>query len=203
MAFFYFVLIMRLENTKPPKEAIIDELQERIDQLEQVAFSDYNKALTQSGVVIVQDQSTYSPQGKITGEARGTIKIKGKIADGYVLIEASVDESKKLTKYDSVYLKLNNVGGHLLRNKSLPTPSTDSGTTTILYSLRAIPYLPNMPYDENKSGSNANWLDSLNSHSNNSYLTFISSLRPGGKIHRIMLTYECAEPEKNCQVSSQ
>ena len=122
---------------------------------------------------------------------------KGKFRRAYIFINASVDNGKPLTSYDSIYVTLNYKGGHILRNKSLAIPA--SNTTRLLYDMQEIPYITNVPYSENKQPLFVNWLAELNSRNNNSLYTFLSSWRRGGLIEEISIAFECEE-NSSCDI---
>lgn len=185
----------------------LQELQKKLDEIpkipeEKIAFPDYFVALKEmKNITPISDQRGYVK--KTTQEIVGSQEIiltgSGRIARGYLYVEASVDNGRPLTIYDSVYIKLNLVGGHLLRNKSLSVP-TASGTA-LLYPLNSIPYLANIPYDETRIGRLADWVAIFNQTKTPALLSFISTNRDGGVIRKITISYECEKETPNCALN--
>ena len=122
---------------------------------------------------------------------------KGKFKRAYIFINASVDNGRPLTSYDSIYITLNYKGGHILRNMSLAIPA--SNTTRLLYDMQEIPYIKNIPYSENKQPLFVNWLAELNSGNNDTLYTFLSTWREGGFIEEISVVFECKE-NSSCDI---
>src|SRR3989338_7864194 len=197
----YFV--QQLSSSRTQKRLLeeqakkIEELQKQIQDIpktpeEKIAFPDFYVA-TKDMKRVTPISETTSFVNKTTNSIVGiktiTLSRQGKIARGYLLVKASVDSGRPLTIYDSVYVKLNYVGGHLLRNKSLLVPSASG--TTLLYPLNSIPYLPDIPYNETRVGSTTDWLEKLNGSSEPVVLAFLSSAREGGLLKEITLAYEC------------
>jgi len=104
-------------------------------------------------------------------------------------VKASVD-GKPLTKYESVFVKFNDAGGHLFRPMSLETPE-DAAATSLLYALDAMPVLPNVPYDETRTPETADLVATLADGKTVKLTAFISSLRPA-LIEELSLSYVCA-----------
>ena len=156
-------------------------------------FPDYEayKAFEKK-ITIVRDQVSFVTKDyKKIGEVEKQFLVKGKFRRAYIFISASVDNGKPLTVYDSIYLLLNYKGGHILRDKSLPIPPSD--TTQLLYDMREIPYITSIPYSESKQPLFTNWLNEINSKESISFYTFLSSWRPGGLIKEITIAFECKE----------
>lgn len=192
------------EEFKKVAEQVIDEKLSDLPKNppEQTEYPDYFFATKiMKSITPISDQKGYVLQKtqEIVGSEEVTISSSGSIARGYLYIEAAVDNGRALTIYDSVYVKLNYVGGHLLRNKSLKVPTTTG--TALLYPLNAVPYLATIPYDESRTGRTADWVNILNTTRNPVLLSFISTAREGGLIQKVMISYECTKESPNCSLS--
>jgi len=183
-----FYLNKKFPKEEKPPIVIIKEPKPKASEFpDYEAYKSFGKKIT-----LIRDQTSFVTKDyKKVGEVEKQFLVKGKFRRAYVFISASVDNGKPLTVYDSIYILLNDKGGHILRNKSLPTPPSD--TTQLLYDMREIPYITSIPYSENKPASFTNWLDELNSKENISFYTFLSSWRPGGLIKEITIAFECEE----------
>jgi hypothetical protein len=182
-------------------EEIQDQLNEIKAPLEKIAFPSYYTATKEMKTyMVVENQlsNAITPE-TISGMITKKIKLDGQIEDGYLLAEASVDNGKKLKGVDSIYVNLVDYAGHLFRIKSLSVPASES-STLILFNLKDVPYLKNIPYDETKTPNTNNWINLLNE--NNEYLihSFLSSARSGGKIIRVVIAYSCKVETPNCSI---
>jgi len=158
------------------------------------AYKSFNKK-----IILVKDNASYvTIDYKKIGEVKKRLLVKGKFRRAYLFINASVDNGKPLTVYDSIYILLNYRGGHILRNQSLSVPASD--TTQLLYDMRKIPYLTGLPYSETKQPLHADWLNEINSKKEIPFYTFLSSWRIGGMIKEITIAFECEENSK-CDIS--
>lgn len=166
-------------------------------------FNEYQKLKDEGRfVTLVSDFESYTP-GAVKKEEyirKGNIKINNQVSKAYLYIDVSVDDGQKLTRFDSVYLRLNGFGGHLLRNLSEEVPGNH--TTRLLFDLREIPFLWSVPYNESRTPNFTSWLKLLNENVGGSipYETFVSSLRPGGTINEMVIVYECGgdSAESSC-----
>jgi len=169
-------------------------------------FDEYTK-LKEEGrfVVLAEDFESYTPNASKVEQyvKRGTIKVNSLIAKAYIYVDVSVDNGQKLTVFDSIYLRINGYGGHILRNLSEKVSLNQ--TTHLLYDLREVPFLWGIPYDEARKPNFTNWLEIINQYLDTeagiSYETFISSMRQGGRINEISIAYECGGEditEVNC-----
>lgn len=178
---------------RTPREKIIEKEVPIVSEPKPSEYPDYEayKSLPSKIILVKDNPSFVTKDYKKVGEVEKQFSVKGKFRRAYVFINASVDNGKPLTVYDSIYVLLNYKGGHILRNKSLPIPP--SATTQLLYDMREIPYITSIPYSENKPALFTNWLDELNSRENISLYTFLSSWRAGGLIKEITIAFECEE----------
>lgn len=148
---------------------------------------------------LAKDFASWTPGAKLEPEKTrsGILAVTGKIAKAYLTVKASV-EGKPLTKYESVFVKFNDAGGHLFRPQSLPSP--DSGVTSLLFDLGAMPVLPSIPYDETRTPVEADLVAVLQDGKSVKLTAFISSLRPA-LLEELTLSYVCAEGS-DCAVAS-
>lgn len=174
---------------RTPREKII----EREVPTKPSEYPDYEayKSLSNKIILVNDNPSFVTKDYKKIGEVNKNFLLTGKFRRAYIFIDASVDNGRPLTVYDSIYIMMNYKGGHLLRNKSLSIPPSD--TTKLLYDMREISYIKSIPYSENKQPLFANWLDELNSKEIISFYSFLSSWRTGGLIKEITIAFECEE----------
>ncbi len=152
---------------------------------------DYDDLAGMQQAALGKDFASWTPEGKLDAEKTLTasLVVKGQIAKAYLAVKASLD-GKPLTKYESVYLKLNDVGGHLFRPQSLKTP--DTGDTSLLYELNDVPVLPSVPYDEARVPEKADLAATLQDGKTVRLTAFISSLRPA-LLEDVTIAYVCAD----------
>lgn len=119
-------------------------------------LSDYNSLPSLKRLNILSNFETWTPNAVM--DVNKTKKVivldKGSLAKAYLYIKASLN-GKALTRWESVYVKMNDKGGHLFRPQSLPLPQGDK--TELLYPLDTIPYLSSAPYSEQRTPSFADW----------------------------------------------
>ncbi|PWB38620.1 MAG: hypothetical protein C3F02_02815 [Parcubacteria group bacterium] len=156
-------------------------------------FPDYARLSQMQKLEIAKDFVSWTPNSVLDNSKIKIVNIRqnGEIADAYVYVRAVV-EDKKMTKFDSFYLKLANFGGHLFRPNTLATPNSDA--TELLFPLEKISYLPAIPYDESRTPSELDALKLFGAGKNINLYSFISSWRPG-KILELSLYYDCADDQ--------
>ena len=162
------------------------------------AYKSFNKK-----VPLVKDQTSFvtittDHKYKIEGEVRKQLSPTGKFSRAYIFIGASVDNGRPLTVYDSIFVCLNNKRCHILRNQTLPVPASD--ITQLLYDMRNVPCIKNIPYSETKEPLAYDWLKEINLGKEIPFYTFLSSSRRGGLIKEITIAFECEE-NSNCNIS--
>jgi hypothetical protein len=147
---------------------------------------------------LAKDFASWTPGAKVEPEKTrsANLVVLGTVSKAFLTVKTSVD-GKPLTKYESVFVKLNDAGGHLFRPQSLATPGAD--VTSLLFSLNEVPVLPSIPYDETRTPSQANLLDVLEDGKIVKLTAFISSLRPA-LLDELSLSYMCAEGS-DCSVT--
>lgn len=141
---------------------------------------------------LAKDFASWTPGANVEDEKvrAGSLAVTGQVAKAYLGVKASVD-GKPLTRYESLFVKFNDAGGHLFRPMSLETPG-DAAATTLLYDLRDVPVLPTVPYDESRTPEKADLLATLVDGKTAKLTAFISSLRPA-LIEEMSISYVCAE----------
>jgi len=139
---------------------------------------------------LAKDFASWTPGAKLEDEKvrGGSLAVTGTVAKAYLNVTVSVD-GKPLTKYESVFVKLNDAGGHLFRPSSLETP--EGGSTSLLYDLRDMAVLPTVPYDESRTPETADLAATLADGKTVKLTAFISSLRPA-LIEEMSISYVCA-----------
>ena len=148
---------------------------------------------------LAKDFASWTPGATVEDEKvrGGSLAVTGTIAKAYLNVKASVD-GKPLTKYESVFVKLNDAGGHLFRPMSLATPA-EASATSLLYDLQDVAVLPNVPYDESRTPEKADLAATLVGGKTVKLTAFISSLRPA-LIEEMSISYVCAAGS-DCAIS--
>ena len=195
-------------NTEKEKEELSQEISKRVinevsEIIEQEAtrpseFPDYDSLERLKSLVVVNNFESWTPDAKVDiGKTKKVIVVeKGKLAKGNLYVRASIN-SKALSKWESIYVKMNNEGGHLFRIQSLSIPKSEK--TELLYSLDDIPYLFSVPYSEQKIPARADWFKFFRDKRRIELITFISSLKPV-LIESMVLYYECID-DTECLLS--
>lgn len=173
----------------------IQEIKKQVNELKGLSnpsnFSDYESLSSLKKVIIASNFSSWSPSSTLDDGMikRAVILDKGQLSKGYIYVRASI-EGKPLTQWESTYLTMNYVGGHLFRPQSLPLPS--SSKTELLYALNSVPYLSDIPYNEQKTPSVANWFVYFNDGNVINLTSFISSLKPA-LLEELTIYYQCVD----------
>ena len=160
-------------------------------------YPDYDSLKDLTHLTIIDNQISWSPEAsleKIISYPK-QLESTGQFARIYLYAEVSID-NKPLTQYESLYVKFNNIGGHLFRPQSLKIPSDT--ITKLLYAINNVPYLMHVPYSENKTPLATDWFQFFGDGSSVNLYTYISSLRPA-TINKVVLYYGCAEGS-NCKI---
>jgi len=196
------ILNLTTDIFRTPREKIIEKEVPVVSEPKPSEYPDYEayKSLSNKIILVKDNYSFVTKDYKRIGEIKKKFLITGKFRRAYIFIDVSVDNGRPLTIYDSIYLTLNYKGGHLLRNKSLPIPPSD--TTKLLYDMREIPYIKNIPYSENKQPLFTNWSAELNSKKTIPLYSFLSSWREGSLIKEISIAFECEEGS-NCDIKAE
>jgi len=162
-------------------------------------YPDYARLRDMKKLELVRDFISWTPNSGLENDKIKNINIsqQGNLSEAYLYARVTVD-NKKLTKYDSFYLKMNNQGGHLFRASSLAAP--DSAFSELLFPLEKVDYLPNVPYDENRQPSQINWLNYFQDKARINVYTFISSWRQG-EILELGIYYDC-QIDSDCSLAT-
>lgn len=141
---------------------------------------------------LAKDFASWTPGATVEDEKvrGGSLAVTGQVSKAFLRVKASVD-GKPLTKYESLFVKLNDAGGHLFRPMSLETPD-DAAATALLYDLHDVAVLPTVPYDESRTPEKADLFATLADGKSVKLTAFISSLRPA-LIEEMSISYVCAE----------
>ena len=184
---------------RTPREKIIEREVPIMVEPKPSQFPDYEayKSFEKKIILVKDNPSFVTKDYKKIGEVEKEFSVKGKFRRAYIFINVSVDDGRPLTVYDSIYILLNYKGGHILRDRSLPVPPSD--TTQLLYDMREIPYITSIPYSENKPALFTDWLNELNLRKDIPFYTFLSSWRSGGLIKEITIAFECEE-DSECDI---
>ena len=113
-------------------------------------YPDYSSLKDLKKLVIVENFQSWTPNSdpKTFKSIERMILEKGNITKGYIYVKTSIN-NKAFSSWESIYMKMNDNGGHLFRPNSLPVPKSDK--TELLFALNNIFYLPSIPYSETKT----------------------------------------------------
>lgn len=161
-------------------------------------FPDYDSLSVLKKLEIITSFTSWTPDAVVeSGKTKKSVVLdKGKLAKAYVYIRASLD-GKALTRWESIYLKMDNVGGHIFRKQSLSVPA--SNKTELLFALDSVPYLTSVPYSELRVPFYTDWFQFFRDGRKVQVLTFISSLRPA-LVEEVSIYYGCADGDE-CELS--
>ena len=181
-----------LKNRDKKPEAPSEETTSNASSTAESATQAYDDLDGMKRLELASSFASWTPGAKIEDEKvrGGSLAVTGTVAKAFLSVKASVD-GKPLTKYESVFVKLNDAGGHLFRPQTLETPADDTATS-LLYDMRATPVLPTVPYDESRTPETADLLATLVDGKTVKLTAFISSLRPA-LIEEMSISYVCAE----------
>lgn len=188
----------RQDRVEKNTEELSETINEVINKKLSSEFPDFDAIQHMKSIRLASDFESWTPKSQIDPKMVITKLLvnKGELSKAYVLIDV-VQQDRPLTKWESVYLKLNNTGGHLFRPQTLAVPESDS--TILLYALDDVPYLLTLPYSEQKSPKRVDWFTEFVPNSEIEVISFISSLRKA-KIKNLEIYYECLN-DSECQVS--
>jgi len=176
-------------NTQEIKKEVVKTIKENIAELPN--FPDYDSLSKLNQVTLVSNFVSWTPSTIVSQDKAKRVLIldKGELSKAYIYIKASLND-KALTQWESIYLTMNWIGGHLFRPQTLPIPS--SNKTELLYAINYLPYLTEIPYNEQSQPSIANWFPYFTEGNTIEVNTFISSLRPA-LLEEITLYYQCVK----------
>jgi hypothetical protein len=178
--------------SKKVTEDVKKELPNIIEKSEQAnsEFPDYSSLKDLKKLDIVDNFTSWTPNANLDDNKviKKVILDKGDISKGYIYVRTSIN-GKAFTSWESIYLKMNNIGGHLYRPNTLPMPKSDK--TELLYALDNISCLSTAPYSETRTPQKADWFTYFRNSKQIEIVSFISSLKPA-TIEEISLYYDCA-----------
>lgn len=177
------------KNTQEIKKEIQQVINDNL--IKPSSYPDYESLSQLNKATLVSNFLSWTPSSTVTQDKLKKVLIlnKGELAKTYVYIKASLDE-KALTQWESIYLTMNWVGGHLFRPLSLPIPP--STKTELLYAINYVPYLSDIPYNEQSKPFTANWFPYFIEGNTVEVDTFISSLRPA-LLEELTIYYQCVK----------
>lgn len=196
--------LIKQTETANKEKTLSPQVQEQIQQTVEKSlnkpskFSDYESLKELKKLTLASNFISYTPgsQMDITKIIETIVLNKGMLSKGYIYIKASIDE-KALTQWESIYMTMNYNGGHLFRPQSLTMPQGDK--TELLYALNDIPFLRDIPYNEQTTPYRTNWFGMFSENNRIVVTAFISSLRPA-KIEELTIYYSCGE-NSDCLLS--
>jgi hypothetical protein len=151
-------------------------------------------------LVLLQSAPSYAAEGKFVKDYQVTVKVDGWVDSGYLYVRARAGSQPLDGKYDSVYIILQDSGGHLMQLQSLLVPNSIAGTTEMLFPLSAIPAVPHVPYNANATNFQVtDWVELLNSKEKVRFWIAISTLNTAAVIDEVKIVYSCVSWD--CQLS--
>lgn len=190
------------EKTKEPEvrevvEKIIEEREVvlRAPKCER-SFAEYEK-LVQDGqsVLVLADTRSYAITGDLFSK-RKIVRRNGELACGYLYARANKGNKSLDEVYDSIYISPQELGGHLIRPRSITLDKKKDNKTEVLLPLSAIPYLPSIPYDPQAQNFDiADWVKLFNAAQKIKVDIGLSTLSQAGLIEEVRIAYRCWNPE--------
>lgn len=177
------------------KIAFVDKV-----ELPQSTHPDYDNFIKMNSLVIGEDIAT---NGSVaTGKSfrkKYALSNKNSIEASYLYIEASVN-GRPLSVYDDLYLKINDIGGHIIIDKnSLPVLQKED-MSVYLFPLNAISFKKDVDAKPSQFSNDFNFLDSINNTGSFSILAHINSQRKNKRIIKISIGYDCNENNSGCSI---
>ena len=182
-----------------PQSPVPSSLEEKIENI-QKTISPYEKKDQLTKLQVFEDISNTVKNNNPTNVIEKSIVSSGNLKEGYLYVRASAN-SEKLSSGEDVYVKIKGsldgkhqeFGGHLIESKSLDTPKSDKHSE-LLFELSDVKYKENY-FRSDIEVVSGNWLAMLNRGSNQSVLSFSSTLRDG-RIEELSIYYDCVEGER-------
>lgn len=150
-----------------------------------------------------EDRGTGQFKNQVGGRT-GWLIANGKFARAYLYANLSVNK-QPISQFESLYVKINYIGGHLFRPDTLKTPPSNE-KTALLYALRNVSYIANadfysapIGYSDTKPFAQINWLTYLNNRQKTSFATFFGSEIDG--FVDLKIFYECSLETPDCSIS--
>jgi|SRR3989338_3379169 len=188
-------------DEKKRSEALQEQIQKTVDEAVQQKPSelpDYESLTRLKKLEVVPNFESWTPQSVLDPSkmSRKIILNKGSLAKGYIYLRLSLD-GRALSQWESIYVKMNDRGGHLFRPQSLAVPKSDK--TELLFALNYIPFLFDIPYNERFTPAVTSWFELFIPNNEVDFISFISSRKPA-IIEEISLYYECSK-DSDCLLS--
>lgn len=207
IALIFFAIRQQVVEKSNNKELTNEISQQIIDKIKNDSsvisssspeFSDFQSLNNLKKLEIVKNFESWTPSAQLDDKKIKKLIIldKGELSKGYIYIKTSIN-GNPLTTWESIYLKMNNEGGHMFRPNSLAIPQATK--TEILFSLDNIYYLPSVPYSEKSIPKSTDWFKFFEDNKKIEFLSFVSSLKPA-VIEEISLYYDC-KPNSDCVLS--
>lgn len=146
----------------------------------------------------------YETKGSVSGD--GSLKKyfklneKNSIESAYIYIEASVN-GKPLGFYDDLYLKINNTGGHLIKDSNFLQVPQKENISTYLLPLASISYKPNRDSKSHKFEANHDFLNTINETKKFDIVAHINSKKKDKVLIKVIVGYSCLD-NINCNLHS-
>jgi hypothetical protein len=122
------------------------------------------------------------------------LNAKNSIESAYIYIEASVN-GKPLGFYDDIYLKINGIGGHLIKDENLlPAPQKENISTYFL-PLASISYKPNRGSKKSDYNNNNDFLSIINESQKFEIIAHINSKKKSKVFIKITVGYNCIDDD--------
>lgn len=149
-------------------------------------------------IVIAEDFASWTENATVSDATTvsRSLSVSGDVEEALLYVDASVD-GEPLASFHSFYFKLVNSGGHLFRPDSLDAGKGEG--TTLLFDLSKLPYLPSVPYSEDRDPDVMDLTLLLADGTRPLVTSFISSLDEGA-IHELSIHYSCAA-DSDCDIS--
>ncbi|MBI5306713.1 hypothetical protein HZB04_03995 [Candidatus Wolfebacteria bacterium] len=158
-------------------------------------------------VNLLENASSYATNGKFIKDYEITINKTGEIACGYLYVRARNDGKPLDEKYDSIYINPHDLGGHLLRSRSILILNPIVNKTETLLPLNAISFLSELPYNPMSQNYRiADWVKLLNAINQIKFNIALSTQDPTGFIDEVKIAYKCwnsqiGKETQDCQLS--
>jgi len=178
------------EDVKKELPDILKESEQKISE-----YPDYFSLKNLKKLDIVKNFSSWTPNASIDENkmVKEIILERGEVAKGYVYVKTSINE-QAFSSWESIYIKMNNIGGHLFRPNSLSIPKSDKTELIAIKLEQGITDLREEIFKELKSGIKTNETEialNIASGSGKEHMALISALlKLGVGIRFIALTKE-------------
>lgn len=160
------------------------------------SFAEYEKLVKDGqSVLILADTKSYAVAGDLLSK-RKIVRRSGELACGYLYARASKGNRPLDEVYDSIYISPQELGGHLIRPRSINLDKKQENKTEVLLPLSAIPYLPSVPYNPQAQNFDiTDWVKLFNAAQKIKVDIGLSILSSAGLIEEVRVAYRCWNPE--------